>query len=85
MANQVLTKIEQEMVDNYASIKLESDALVKSLNGEGKALEGIDDIKAKICSVWSKIKPFIGLLEKIPLVGRYVTILASLLDALCAS
>jgi hypothetical protein len=43
------------------------------------------DLKTEICSIWSKIKPFVGILEKLPFVGKFITILAEILDAVCAA
>jgi len=81
MANQELTSLEQEMLDKYDEIKAESDIVVASLSGN---MESVANIKDQICKIWSKIKPFISILSNIPFVGKYVKILSTLLDALCA-
>jgi hypothetical protein len=43
-----------------------------------------DDIKAAICKVWSKIGKYVKLADVIPVAGKFITILADLLDSLCA-
>jgi len=37
----------------------------------------------EICKVWGSIRKFVVLAENIPVVGKYITILVELLDALC--
>lgn len=43
-------------------------------------LQDFSDIQGKICQVYSKVKPFTGLLGKIP----YIGLLFQLLDMLCS-
>ncbi len=49
------------------------------------AAKSAADIKAEICAVWSKIGKFVKMAEAVPVIGKFVTIIANLLDALCAS
>ena len=44
----------------------------------------VQDVKEQICSVWKKIGPFVKMAEVIPFVGKYIKLLASLLDSICA-
>ena len=46
--------------------------------------KSVEDVKEHICSVWKKIGKNIKLLEGVPVVGKFVKILAELLDSLCA-
>ncbi len=74
--------IEKEMA------RLNLDDLQNSVNKSKVNIavaKNAGDIKTEICSVWSKIKPFIVAAEAIPFVGKYLKILAELLDSLCAS
>ena len=47
--------------------------------------ESVEDIKDKICQIWSKIGKYVKLAENIPFIGKFVTILADLLDSICAA
>lgn len=47
--------------------------------------ENIEDIKAEICTVWSKIRKFVIAAEVVPVAGKFITILAELLDAICGT
>lgn len=47
--------------------------------------ESVADIKDQICQVWSKIRKFVVLAENIPIIGKYIKILADLLDSLCGA
>ncbi len=49
------------------------------------AAKSAADVKSEICSVWSKIGKYVKMAEVIPIVGKYITIIANLLDSLCAS
>jgi hypothetical protein len=42
------------------------------------------DVKSQICNIWSKIGKYVKLAENIPVVGKFIKILADLLDTLCA-
>lgn len=43
----------------------------------------VGDIKAEICNIWSKIGKYVKLAEAFPFVGKFITILAGLLDSIC--
>ncbi|MGZ3810336.1 MAG: hypothetical protein ACXVJN_01315, partial [Mucilaginibacter sp.] len=45
----------------------------------------IADVKAEICSVWSKIRQYVIWAENIPVAGKFITILADLLDSICGA
>ncbi len=45
--------------------------------------ESVDDIKQRICVVWSKIRKFVKMAENVPVVGKYISLLSNLLDAIC--
>lgn len=83
MEKQEFSEIEKKMLDDYDAIKAEADGLVNHLGTRGVVALDFEDIKDKICSIWTKIKPFIGILENIPFVGRYISILSTLMNALC--
>ncbi len=78
-----LAKLESDMLDNYDQIEKEVDEFVASMSSHGFADAGIDGLRERICSIWSKIRPFLAILEKLPLVGKYVRMLATLMNAIC--
>jgi len=43
----------------------------------------VDDVTTEICKVWSSIRKYVILAENIPFVGKFITIIADLLDSLC--
>lgn len=43
-----------------------------------------EDVKAKICEVWKKIRKYVVLAEAVPFVGKFIAILKELLDSLCS-
>jgi hypothetical protein len=43
----------------------------------------VADVTSEICKVWSSIRKYVVLAENIPVVGKFITILADLLDSLC--
>lgn len=72
--------IEKEMI-NFDFKSLESDAATaKAFLSSKKDLAGGLE---KLCAVWHKIGKFVKLLEKVPVIGKYVGILADLLDSIC--
>jgi hypothetical protein len=42
------------------------------------------DVKAKLCEVWNSVKKIVEALEDIPVAGKYLKILADLLNTICA-
>jgi len=77
-----LSAIEKEMA-NYNFNELQTH--VAAANAKIASAKNATDVKQEICKIWNKIKPYIKLLEAVPIVGKFVTILAQLLDAICAS
>lgn len=72
--------VEKEMINfDFNSLQTHIDQskvnLVKA--------ESVADVKSEICRVWSKIGKYVKLAENIPVVGKFVKILADLLDSLC--
>jgi hypothetical protein len=49
------------------------------------AAASVDDIKTEICNIWSKVRPYVIWAENIPVIGKFVTILADLLDSICGA
>ncbi len=47
------------------------------------AAESVSDVKEQICKVWRKIRKFVKMAEVVPIVGKFITILADLLDTIC--
>jgi hypothetical protein len=43
------------------------------------------DVKSAICDVWNSVSSAVKKLENWPFVGKYVTILADVLDSICAA
>jgi hypothetical protein len=60
---------------------------LKAGNATAKAniakAQDIGDIKTEICNVWSKIRKYVIWAENIPIAGKFITILADLLDSIC--
>jgi hypothetical protein len=75
-----LSAIEKEMANfNFDELN--------SLTGTAKAnianAANASDIIAEICKTWKIVRKYVILLEKIPIVGQFITTLAGLLDLLC--
>jgi hypothetical protein len=80
MSNPAFSAIENQMVDfDFSALQARAQAVNTSL----ATAASVGDIKTQICSVWSKISQFVKLLENVPVAGKYITILANLLDAIC--
>ena len=78
----MLTSMETEM-SNFDFDSLSTQAATAKANIAGATSAG--DIKTEICNIWSKIGKYVKLAEALPFVGKFVTILADLLDSLCGS
>ncbi len=77
-----LSSIEKEMANfNFEQLATQ----VKASQNNFTSAKSATDIKSEICSVWSKIGKYVKLAEAVPVVGKFITILAELLDSLCAS
>jgi hypothetical protein len=72
---------DEKTLANYDFAALASQAETAKINIANATT--IDEIKTEICGIWSKIKPFASKLEGLPFVGKFITLLAVVLDALC--
>jgi membrane protein YqaA with SNARE-associated domain len=75
-----LSAIEKEMAnfnfDELSSLTATAKAnIAKAANAS--------DIIAEICKIWKIVRKYVILLEKIPIIGKFITTLAGLLDLLC--
>ncbi|OJV53689.1 MAG: hypothetical protein BGO31_02185 [Bacteroidetes bacterium 43-16] len=78
-----LSVIEQEMINfDFASLKAEVSSCQETMSLKASTKE---DVLTKICNIWRKIRTFVKIAEKLPLAGKYIKILADLLDSLCPS
>ncbi|MDP9046855.1 MAG: hypothetical protein M3N14_01880 [Bacteroidota bacterium] len=76
-----LTSIEREM-QNFDFNKLTAQSQTAKAN-IAKATSAAD-VTAAICGVWSSISKYVKAGEILPFVGKYLTILADLLDSICS-
>jgi hypothetical protein len=75
-----LSAIEKEMANfNFDELNAHKDRAKAAIAKAATAA----DVKTEICQVWTKIRKFVVLAESIPIVGKYIKILADLLDTLC--
>ncbi|MBK7853691.1 MAG: hypothetical protein IPJ79_01160 [Bacteroidetes bacterium] len=76
-----LSAIEKEMAN------FDFNELTNHVEGTKSSIataRSAEDVKAKICAVWKKIRRFVILAEAVPIVGKFIKILADLLDSLCS-
>jgi len=78
----MLTPMETEM-SNFDFDSLNTDATTAKANIATAA--SASDIKTEICNIWGKIGQYVKLAGALPFVGKFVTVLADLLDSLCGS
>jgi hypothetical protein len=82
-----MSKIELSMLEkeaaNFDFAALQTHAESAKLRVAEAKTAG--DIKAEICALWSKIGKFVKMAEVVPIIGKFVTIIANLLDSLCAA
>ena len=72
--------IEKEMASfNFDELTAKSETAKANI----ASAASIGDIKTEICNVWSSIGKYVKLAEALPFVGKFVTILADLLDSIC--
>ena len=45
----------------------------------------IADIKTEICKVWGQVRKYVIWAEAIPVAGKFISILADLLDSICGA
>lgn len=77
-----LSAIEKEMASfDFAALQAEVEGARKGIASAASAT----DIKEKICGVWSKIRKYVKLAENIPIIGKYISLLSSLLDSVCGN
>ncbi len=82
MKNVEFSAIEKEMANfNFAELTTSTTASKANI----VAAKNVADIKTEICNVWSRIRKYVVLAESIPIVGKFITILAELLDAICGA
>jgi hypothetical protein len=76
-----LNALETEMANfDFEGLSAQNESAKASI----ASAASVDDIKAAICGVWSKIGKYVKMAEVIPVVGKFITILADLLDSICA-
>ena len=66
---------------DYEALGAQADAAKAKI----AAATTVADLKTEICAVWSKIRPIAIKLEGFPYVGKIITIIATVLDAVCAA
>lgn len=82
MQNLAFSAVENQMLNfDFNALNEEAQAAQARI----AAAASVADIKTEICAIWSKIKPFVKWIEAIPIVGKYVTILAGVLDSICGA
>lgn len=82
MNNPALSSIENEMLNfDFEALKAHTATAKTAI----ATTESVADIKTQICSIWSKIGKFVKLAASLPVVGKYISILAELLDSICGS
>jgi hypothetical protein len=75
-----LSAVEKEMANfNFGALTAQSTAAKANI---AKA-DSIGDITAEICKVWSSVRKYVIIAEGFPFVGKFVTILADVLDSIC--
>jgi hypothetical protein len=77
-----LSPIEKEMA-NFNFDQFAADSTKAKANIATAA--SITDVTTEICKVWSSIRRYVILAENIPFVGKFITILADLLDTICGA
>lgn len=82
MENVEFSAIEKEMASfNFEELLNSTANAKKSFADASKA----EDVLSEICRVWKSIRRFVVLAENIPFVGKFIKILATLLDSLCGA
>lgn len=77
-----LSAVEKEMANfNFDELYAHTQKAKANIS----SAKSVADVKDHICQVWSKIRKFVVLAEDIPIIGKYIKILAELLDSLCGS
>lgn len=60
-------------------------SLTTSAKANIATAQSADDIKTEICTVWSKVRPYVIWAENIPAIGKFITLLAEVLDSICGT
>lgn len=77
-----MSPLEKEMMSfDFATFQAEVEASRRGMATAASA----DDLRDEIGIVWSKTRKFVKMSENIPVVGRHISLLAGLLDAICVS
>jgi hypothetical protein len=72
--------IEKEMANfNFSELNTHKEAAKANI----ASAQSVGDVTTGICSVWSKVRKYVILAENIPFIGKFITIIADLLDSLC--
>lgn len=72
--------IEKEMLNfNFAEVQ----ALAEQATMHIASAEAATEVRSQICEVWGRIRKFVVLAENIPVIGKYIKIMVTLLDSLC--
>ncbi|MGC4232498.1 MAG: hypothetical protein QM594_05910 [Niabella sp.] len=79
MAKYEFSPLEKEMLSiNLSTAEADyNDAVEASTQRE------FLDASEKICAVWRKARPYVRLAEAIPVAGRFIKLLADVLDTIC--
>jgi len=82
MKNVELSAIEKEMANfDFSELQTHTEKAKANI----VAAKSVADVKTEICNVWSKIGKYVKMAEVIPIVGKFITVLANLLDSICAA
>jgi hypothetical protein len=81
MKNSGLSPIEMDM-PNFNFEELQDHSTTARLNIA--SAKSADDVKTQICNIWSKIGKYVKLAEAVPVIGKFIKILAELLDSVCS-
>lgn len=73
----------EKKLANFNFDQLQSQAASAKANIAGAA--SVDDIKTEICRVWTQVRPYVIWAENVPVVGKFITILADVLDSICGT
>jgi hypothetical protein len=71
----------EQQLSNYDFPALKSQAETAKTNIANATT--VDDVKTQICGVWSKVRTYVIWAEAVPVVGKFVTVLADVLDTIC--
>jgi hypothetical protein len=82
MANMQFSDIENSLSNyDFDGLAAQNETAKATVAGASSA----DDVKTAICNIWSKVRSYVIWAENIPVIGKFVTILADLLDSICGT